>query len=95
MALGVRLAWNYGLLLLLSIPVAGLLVRLFILQHDCGHGSFFKSQGLNDAVGRAIGVVDADAICLLAIHPRHSPCVVRSWTVPGIGGIVTLSVKRV
>ena len=27
--------------LLLSVPAAGLLVRLFIMQHDCGHGSFF------------------------------------------------------
>jgi len=57
MAVGIKLGWNYGLVLLLSIPVAGLYVRLFILQHDCGHGSFFSSQRLNDAVGRVLGVV--------------------------------------
>lgn len=38
-------------------PAAGLLVRLFMIQHDCGHGSFFRSRIANDWVGRAIGVM--------------------------------------
>src|SRR5580698_8983250 len=33
---------GYGLYLLLAIPAAGFLVRLFMIQHDCGHGSFFR-----------------------------------------------------
>ena len=43
------LAWaavHFGywwLSLLLAIPAAGFLVRLFMIQHDCGHGSFFVS----------------------------------------------------
>jgi omega-6 fatty acid desaturase (delta-12 desaturase) len=41
----------------LSFPAAGILVRLFIIYHDCGHGSFFKSQKLNDAVGFFIGIL--------------------------------------
>ncbi len=36
----------------LALPAACLLVRLFIIQHDCGHGSFFGSRHLNDWVGR-------------------------------------------
>ena len=47
---------SYWLTLLLAIPTGGLLVRLFILQHDCGHGSFFKSRTANDAVGRALSL---------------------------------------
>ena len=47
----------YWLTLLLAIPAAGLLVRLFIIQHDCGHGSFFRSRASNDAVGRALSVL--------------------------------------
>src|SRR4029077_21054646 len=43
--------------LLLAAPAAGLLVRLFMIQHDCGHGSFFHGRLANDWVGRAIGVV--------------------------------------
>jgi omega-6 fatty acid desaturase (delta-12 desaturase) len=57
MALAVKQGWNYAFVLLLSLPVAGLYVRLFIFQHDCGHGSFFRSPRLNDAVGRVSGVV--------------------------------------
>ncbi len=41
----------------LSIPAAGLLVRLFIIYHDCGHGSFFKSAWVNDSVGLFIGIL--------------------------------------
>jgi len=41
----------------LSIPAAGILVRLFIIYHDCGHGSFFKSARLNNAVGIFIGIL--------------------------------------
>jgi len=31
---------GYWLCLLLSVPAAGFLVRLFMIQHDCGHGAF-------------------------------------------------------
>ncbi len=48
---------SYWLTLLLAIPTAGLLVRLFIIQHDCGHGSYFKSRAANDCVGRALSVL--------------------------------------
>lgn len=48
---------HYWLTLLLSVPTAGLLVRLFIIQHDCGHGSYFKSRSANDFLGRALSVL--------------------------------------
>ena len=40
---------------------AGLLIRLFVIQHDCGHGSFFPSKLANDWVGRAISVLTVTA----------------------------------
>jgi len=43
--------------LLLTVPAAGFLVRLFILQHDCGHGTLFAHRGLNDWIGRILGVI--------------------------------------
>jgi omega-6 fatty acid desaturase (delta-12 desaturase) len=48
---------RYWVTLVLAIPAAGLLVRLFIIQHDCGHGSYFRSRAANDALGRAISVL--------------------------------------
>lgn len=41
----------------LAIPAAALLVRLFMIQHDCGHGSFFRARWANNLVGRALGVL--------------------------------------
>jgi omega-6 fatty acid desaturase (delta-12 desaturase) len=42
---------------LAATPLAGLLLlRLFIIQHDCGHGSFLRKRSGNDWVGRMIGV---------------------------------------
>ena len=43
--------------LLFTVPAAAFLVRLFMIQHDCGHGSFFRDSRLNTWVGRAIGVL--------------------------------------
>ena len=47
---------GYWLSLLLAIPAAGFLVRLFMIQHDCSHGAFFGRRSANDWVGRVIGV---------------------------------------
>jgi omega-6 fatty acid desaturase (delta-12 desaturase) len=47
----VSYAWSYALSLALAIPTAALLVRVFILQHDCGHHSFFRSERANDLFG--------------------------------------------
>jgi omega-6 fatty acid desaturase (delta-12 desaturase) len=49
--------FGYWISLVLVIPAAGFLVRLFMIQHDCGHGSFFRSKGLNDWIGRVLGVL--------------------------------------
>jgi omega-6 fatty acid desaturase (delta-12 desaturase) len=45
------LALSYWLTLALSVVTAALIVRIFIIQHDCGHGSFFRSRRANDGVG--------------------------------------------
>ena len=47
----------YWATLLLSIPTAAFLVRLFMIQHDCGHRSFFRSRRFNDLLGHVIGVL--------------------------------------
>ena len=48
---------SYLLTLLLAIPTGALLVRVFIIQHDCGHGSFFKSRWANDLIGAVCSVL--------------------------------------
>lgn len=51
----VNLGIYWGMLLV--VPSAVFLVRLFMVQHDCGHGSFFPRQAWNDWVGRILGVL--------------------------------------
>ncbi|HEY5982323.1 MAG TPA: fatty acid desaturase [Anaerolineales bacterium] len=41
----------------LCILASGFLVRAFIIFHDCGHGSFFKSQKANDWMGIVTGLL--------------------------------------
>lgn len=48
---------GYWLVLPLTIPAAGFLVRLFLIQHDCGHGSFFRQRWANDWTGRILGIL--------------------------------------
>lgn len=47
---------GYIAFVLLLFPAGGFMVRMFILQHDCGHGSMFSSKSANDWVGRLLGV---------------------------------------
>lgn len=49
--------WSPALVLLVALPLAGLQVRLFIFQHDCGHGSFFARPQTNVRIGRVLGVI--------------------------------------
>jgi len=53
----ITLQISYFLTLLLALPTAGFLVRLFLIQHDCGHGAFFRKRKTNIWVGRVIGTV--------------------------------------
>src|SRR5437762_10093372 len=48
---------GYWLTLLLAVPAAFFLIRLFIIQHDCGHAAFFRSTRAADIVGSILGVL--------------------------------------
>ncbi len=48
---------SYWLTLVFIVPAAIFLVRLFMIQHDCGHGAFFRHRAANDWVGRILGVL--------------------------------------
>jgi acyl-lipid omega-6 desaturase (Delta-12 desaturase) len=85
---------SYWLTLLLAIPAAGFMMRTFILFHDCGHGSFFRSQRANDTLGIITGI--------LTFTPyyswRHAHAVHHATVADldrrGVGDIWTLTVKE-
>src|SRR2546427_2772355 len=47
---------GYWLTLLLAVPAAFFLIRLFIIQHDCGHAAFFRSTRAAALVGSLLGL---------------------------------------
>ncbi|MEO6446975.1 MAG: fatty acid desaturase [Gemmatimonadaceae bacterium] len=51
------LSWSYWATLALALPTAGLLVRTFIIMHDCAHASFLPWRRWNDFVGYVTGVL--------------------------------------
>ena len=51
------LAFSWPLTALLAVFAAGFIVRIFIIQHDCGHGSFFRSRAANHAVGTLCSLI--------------------------------------
>jgi omega-6 fatty acid desaturase (delta-12 desaturase) len=57
MAWSLQAHWGHGWTLLLALPAAGLYVRLFVIQHDCGHGSYFASRRANQWVGACLGLI--------------------------------------
>jgi len=56
------LAWwslsvSYWLTLSISVLNAAFLLRLFAIQHDCGHGAFYSNRTVSDWLGRVLGVL--------------------------------------
>ncbi|GAA4641561.1 fatty acid desaturase [Pontixanthobacter gangjinensis] len=76
-------------------PLAGLLLlRLFIIQHDCGHGSFFASRSGNDWVGRAMGVFTLTPYdCWRRSHALHHAAT-GNLDARGFGDVDTLTVRE-
>lgn len=56
-AMYVTIAVSYWLTLGLAVVAAGFIVRIFVIQHDCGHGSFFKSRQANDVLGMLCSII--------------------------------------
>lgn len=51
------LSVSYWLALLIAVLNGGFVVRLFAIQHDCGHSAFFRNRHVGDWLGRLLGVV--------------------------------------
>jgi len=85
---------GYWIGLLLAVPAASFLVRLFMIQHDCGHGSLFRHRLANDWVGRVIGVLTLTPYDFWrhahVLHHASSGNLDRR----GIGDVDTLTVRE-
>ena len=80
--------------LLIAVPAAGFLVRLFMIQHDCGHGAFFSHRHANDWVGRVIGVLTLTPYDFWRrTHAIHH-ATAGNLDHRGIGDVETLTVRE-
>ncbi|WP_439622778.1 fatty acid desaturase [Shinella sp.] len=86
--------FGYWFGLILIVPAAGFLLRLFMLQHDCGHGSLFGRRGLDDWTGRAIGVLTLTPYDYWRrAHSQHHASA-GNLDERGVGDITTLTVAE-
>ena len=85
---------GYWLTLLLTVPAAGFMVRMFILFHDCCHGSFFKTKLANDRLGLLLGL----AVFTPYYHWKHSHAIHHATAGDldrrGIGDVYTMTVQE-
>lgn len=89
-------AVHYGMWwgLLLILPAAGFLVRLFMIQHDCGHGSFFARRRVDDWTGRVLGVLTLTPYDYWRrAHAMHHASA-GNLDERGVGDITTLTVAE-
>lgn len=88
------LSISYWLTIALAIPAAGFVVRIFIIFHDCGHGSFFTSRRANKILGFISGLITFAPYYHWnhkhAMHHASSGDLDRR----GIGDVWTLTVKE-
>jgi omega-6 fatty acid desaturase (delta-12 desaturase) len=91
-AFAVSRGWWWGVAL--TLPAAFFLVRLFMIQHDCGHAAFFRSRTANEWTGRLIGVLTMTPYDYWrrthAIHHATSGNLDRR----GLGAVETLTVEE-
>lgn len=77
-----------------SLANAGFLVRLFMIQHDCGHGAFFASRFWNDWTGRILGVLTLTSYDVWrkshSVHHANTGNLDRR----GIGDVPTLTIAE-
>ncbi len=88
------LSFSPLLAFVLGVFNAGFLVRLFVIQHDCGHGSYLSSRSTSDWVGRILGVLTLTPYKVWRrTHSIHHSAAGNLDT-RGIGDIYTMTVDE-
>lgn len=90
----VALSVSWLLALVLAMVNGGFLVRLFAIQHDCGHAAYFRNRWVNDWVGRVLGVLTLTPYDVWRrSHSMHHSAS-GNLTRRGIGDVMTLTVAE-
>ena len=96
--LWVAMVWSlkvsYLLTLFLSVFAAGFMVRIFIIFHDCGHGSFFKSKLLSRIVGIITGLITFTPYDKWTHEHKEHHATVGNLDKRGVGDVKTLTIEE-
>ncbi len=88
------LSVSYWLAFAIAVLNGAFLVRIFVIQHDCGHASYFTNRKVQDWVGRALGVLTLTPYDVWrrthSIHHAHHGDLDQR----GIGDVLTLTVEE-
>ncbi|WP_166417002.1 fatty acid desaturase [Cochlodiniinecator piscidefendens] len=88
--MSVSLWLSFGLAVVNSI----FLLRLFLIQHDCGHGAFFSNRDANDWTGRVLGVLTLTPYDVWRrTHSMHHSST-GNLDRRGMGDVMTLTVEE-
>src|SRR5664280_1486151 len=88
------LAVSFWLALPVTLLAAGFMVRVFIIFHDCGHGSFFQSDAANRVVGYITGILTLTPYDdWRAEHAKHH-ATAGDLDQRGAGDVWTMTVKE-
>lgn len=82
------------LALALAVANSAFLVRLFMIQHDCGHGAFFKNRRVGDWVGRCIGVLTLTPYDVWRRNHAMHHATTGNLDHRGVGDLPTLTVRE-
>jgi omega-6 fatty acid desaturase (delta-12 desaturase) len=82
------------LTLALSIPAAGFMIRIFIIFHDCGHGSFTRSKKANRIIGIIAGILTFTPYDRWTDSHRIHHATVGNLDKRGVGDVWTLTVEE-
>jgi omega-6 fatty acid desaturase (delta-12 desaturase) len=85
---------SYWITIALAVVQAGFFTRIFIIQHDCGHGSFYKSRKANDTLGSIFGVLTLTPYHFWRKHHARHHATSGDLDFRGFGDIDTLTVDE-
>ena len=88
------LEYSYWLTLGLAVIAAGFLIRTFIIFHDCGHGSFFRSKKAMNFWGAITGVITFTPFYSWSMRHAIHHATSGDLDKRGVGDVWTMTVKE-
>lgn len=88
------LSFSTALAVGLAVINAGFLLRVFMIQHDCGHGSFLKDRRVCNWIGRGLGVLTLTPYDVWRKNHATHHATSGNLDRRGVGDIPTLTVRE-